>query len=51
MLVMMHKAQEASAAWAAEDRKQRMEERLQQDTLCSEERQERQAELLSLERL
>ncbi|EFP81025.1 hypothetical protein PGT21_007408 [Puccinia graminis f. sp. tritici] len=51
MLVMMHKAQEASAAWAAEDRQQRMEERTRQDTLRSEERQERQAELRSLERL
>ncbi|KAA1107558.1 hypothetical protein PGT21_018112 [Puccinia graminis f. sp. tritici] len=51
MLVMMHKAQELTAAWAAEERKQAIEERARQDTLRFEERQERQAELRSLERL
>jgi hypothetical protein len=42
MLVMMHKAQEASASWAAEERREAQAERTRQDGIRAEERADRQ---------
>ncbi|KAA1087001.1 hypothetical protein PGT21_019468 [Puccinia graminis f. sp. tritici] len=42
MLVMMQKAQEATASWAAEERRDALVEQAQQDALCVEERANRQ---------
>ncbi|EFP76883.2 uncharacterized protein PGTG_02344 [Puccinia graminis f. sp. tritici CRL 75-36-700-3] len=42
MLVMMQKAQEATASWAAEERRDALVERARQDALCGEERADRQ---------
>ncbi|EHS63427.1 uncharacterized protein PGTG_21560 [Puccinia graminis f. sp. tritici CRL 75-36-700-3] len=42
MLVMMHKAQESSASWAAEERRDAQVERARQDVIRAEERADRQ---------
>ncbi|EHS63061.1 uncharacterized protein PGTG_21401 [Puccinia graminis f. sp. tritici CRL 75-36-700-3] len=41
MLMMMHRSQESSAAWAVDERKLAMEERTRQDNLRAEEKSER----------